>query len=250
MPIRLLTKADKEPILTLDKSIFGEIDGGWSSEDFDAYFSPERCYVFHQEENANQIIGYIFSRESKHNTYISNIGVDKEYEGQGIGKELMKKVMLNEYERSKKRPYSVKLQVRDDNDRALNFYQRLGFVENSRGNSWIHMEAKALAKQFDNTINTLTTDPIIDVKPQKIEEPESSNSSYSFSFQFLLSLGTATAGLALLIAGLIVGALPLAAVGAGLLVVGTVGALHSSGFFSKKPPPQDEEELASQLIFV
>lgn len=247
MPIRLLTKTDKEQILALDKSIFGEIDGGWTSRDFNAYFSPGSCYVFHEEGDANQVIGYIFASQYNSHTYISNIGIQKEYEGQGIGKELMKMVMLNEFEDSKKRPFSVKLQVREDNERALNFYQRLGFVENYRGNSWIQMESKTLPKQF----RIQTPAPIIDMKPKRSEEYESPTSIYSFSFQLLASLGTAAVGLALLVAGLIVGAFPVAAIGAGLFVVGTVGVLHSSGFFSRKYPPRnEEEELPSQLVFI
>ena len=148
MPIRLIKESDEEQILALDYLIFGNIDGGWTHEDFITYFSPGTCFAYYDEEKPDEIMGYIFSKPYSMRSHVSNIGVKKEYEGHGIGKELMKAAMLKEEEQAKKRPFSIRLQVRTDNQRALNFYQNLGYIEYNRTAGWIHMEAKTLPPQF------------------------------------------------------------------------------------------------------
>ena len=104
------------------------------------------------------------------------------------------------------------------------------------------MEAKAFPEIFRNTVLIPTPTPIIDTNQKIIEKSEFTNSNYSFSLQFLASLGAIAVGLALLIAGLTVGAYPVAAIGVGLILVGSVGTLHSHGFFSKKPSPKLVED--------
>jgi ribosomal protein S18 acetylase RimI-like enzyme len=148
MPIRRITQEDKKQILALDKVIFATMDDGWTEKDFKAYFNSESCFIYHEEGKPERVIGYIFANRLKDHTYISNIGVSKEYEGQGIGKELMKMVMMQESIYSKQRSFSVKLQVRVDNDRAIGFYRGLGFSESSKDVEWIQMEAKKLPRQF------------------------------------------------------------------------------------------------------
>lgn len=146
--IRPLKKSDKDQILALDKIIFGTMDDGWTSDDFDYFFNGDLCFVSYEEGNPEKINGYIFANQNLNCTYISNIGVVKEFQGMGIGKELMKMVMLKELEHPAERSYSTKLQVLSTNQRALTFYQRLGFQVTSFEEPWVQMEATTLPGLF------------------------------------------------------------------------------------------------------
>lgn len=141
MPTRLMTTSDKNKILALDEAIFGSIDGGWKGDDFDYYYSPDSCYVYYEEEQPDEPIGYIFGRQQQHATRISNFAVKKEHEGRGIGKELMKLVMLKELDRAADNSFSVTLQVAVGNERALRFYENLGYGRKYQHDGWIEMEA-------------------------------------------------------------------------------------------------------------
>jgi ribosomal protein S18 acetylase RimI-like enzyme len=154
MPIRLLTQSDKFKILNLDQLIFGPTDGGWSSNDFDYFFTDNSCYVFHEESTPDEPRGYIFAGQSLTGTHISNFAVQKEFEGRGIGTELMKKVMFDELKRASEQltPYSISLQVRADNDRALKFYERHGYTVKSHTDTWVQMEITTFPELLlDNT---------------------------------------------------------------------------------------------------
>ncbi|KTD43405.1 GNAT family N-acetyltransferase [Legionella quateirensis] len=148
MPIRQLNETDKMQVLEIDRTVFGASDGGWTSDDFDHFFNPGSCFIFYEEEKPDEIIGYIFSGQSNHGTYISNIAVKNGYEGRGIGRELMKVVMLKEAGRSENKTFSTTLQVRADNERAKNFYERLGYKVTSSNGTWLQMQATALPALF------------------------------------------------------------------------------------------------------
>ena len=151
MTIRLLNELDKEQVLDLDNIVFGELDGGWTDEEFDYFFIFGSCFVFHEENKPNKLIGYIFSRQFKNCTYISNFAVKKEYEGRGIGTELLKMVMLKEQECSQNRSFSIELQVLSANKRALQLYERLGFKKTSHDDTWIQLQGTALPELFKKT---------------------------------------------------------------------------------------------------
>lgn len=155
MPIRLLTQSDKFKILNLDQLIFGPTDGGWSSNDFDCFFTDDSCYVFHEEDKPDEPRGYIFAGQSLTGTHISNFAVQKEFEGRGIGTELMKRVMFDELIRATEKltPYSISLQVRADNERALRFYERHGYAVKSHTDTWIQMEITKFPELLLNNAN-------------------------------------------------------------------------------------------------
>jgi ribosomal protein S18 acetylase RimI-like enzyme len=152
MPIRYLTRSDKEQILALDKIIFNTVDpqGGWAGSDFDRFFNEESCYVFSDEEHADSVIGYIFAKQEEDHLYISNLGADPRTGVRGIGTKLMERVMLQELESSQKgnRPFSVKLHVDAHNAEAIQFYKNLGFKEESRDYHGIKMTATELPRKF------------------------------------------------------------------------------------------------------
>ncbi len=165
MPIRHLTVADKDQILELDQIIFNSIDlhGGWSSNDFNHFFNEEWCYAFYDEQQPEKILGYIFVRQEGDHIYISNLGVDPRVKKRGIGTELMKTILLQEQELSKKRtrPFSVQLDVDINNKPAIRFYMKFGFQMVSRGDHGFKMSISQLPKQFKNKDTSLSKKALI-----------------------------------------------------------------------------------------
>ncbi len=90
-----------------------------------------------------RIVGFVagdanwFSRrEGKRVGAIHEIVVDPEYQGMGVGKKLMERIL--NYFREKGLD-TAELWVGDENRKALNFYKKFGFFENGRYNYWIRM---------------------------------------------------------------------------------------------------------------
>ncbi len=255
MPIREITSADKAAILALDREIFAGVDGGWGENDFNHYFSPHHCFAFYPDNNPDVIVGFIFTRPLGNCTHISNIGVKKEYEGKGIGKELMKTAMLLEYEASKTRPYGIALQVLATNERAIHFYQRFGYQETSRSEKWVQMKAQALPRQFYPYVSLRVPpppkpSPVASVILDKVPMSATKSTNYSFSWQVVLGLGTSTVGLAAMAVGLLLAMNIATGIGGGLLVLGVAGILYSQGFFAKKPaiPLDDNQPTFSAAV--
>jgi ribosomal protein S18 acetylase RimI-like enzyme len=274
MPIRLIELSDKQKILALDQLIFGEFDGGWKDKDFDHYFNYGTCFAYYEEDKPDEILGYVFSRPTSTHSHISNIGVKKECEGKGIGKALMKISMLKEEELAKKRPFSMKLQVSVDNERALNFYQNLGYVEISRSAKWIQMEAKALPQLFKekqsnpsatsekpkNKSTKPSSHPASNgTKEDHSDKPDAnppspapwkrpkpnSERNHFFSFQVLVSFTSIALGGTIIAIGIICSIYPLVGIGAGLCFCGLAG-VASNLFFSSKGKNNIEHPLGQE----
>ncbi len=83
----------------------------------------------------NKLAGYCFLAQNIYKNfeaYIFDIGVCPKYQGKGVGTELLCKAMSHYLVTNKKiGKYigRVRLDVAVDNQRALNLYQKLGFVE-------------------------------------------------------------------------------------------------------------------------
>lgn len=71
-----------------------------------------------------QIVAYIICRHTQGVSHILNLCVDVPYQGQGLGRYLLKQVMKT-YKKSPIR--SLMLEVRPTNKVAINLYQSLGF---------------------------------------------------------------------------------------------------------------------------
>lgn len=94
----------------------------------------------------DKIVGFVagdanwFSkRERKRVGAIHEIVVLPEYQGQGIGKALMEKVLSYFKEKGLD---TAELWVGDENRKAYEFYKRFGFHENGRYNYWVRMTKK------------------------------------------------------------------------------------------------------------
>ncbi len=95
-------------------------------------------HIYVYEEN-NNILGFIQIEEHFEITDIINIAVDKDYQGKGIGKELIQYVIDNT--KSEK----IMLEVKANNDPAISLYTNMGFKQ-------IHIRPKYYEGNIDAII--------------------------------------------------------------------------------------------------
>lgn len=88
----------------------------------------------------NQIAGYIFMRNSGEEWELMAIGVDPEFQGAGLAKELFLKAAGGK---------TVFLEVAHTNSRALAFYRKLGFLEISKRNSYFSSGVDAICMKLN-----------------------------------------------------------------------------------------------------
>ncbi len=74
-------------------------------------------------EFEKQIIGYLEIEEKSHSFEILNIMIQKEFQNQGFGRQLLYKVIKDGQRKSK----GIELQVLKNNPKAKRFYENLGF---------------------------------------------------------------------------------------------------------------------------
>jgi [ribosomal protein S18]-alanine N-acetyltransferase len=120
--IRLISEKDLDQVVLLEKELFG--DDSWDKETFFEQINNNpyaSIYIF--EENY-KIIGYVDLWIAYENADLANIGVSKQYQGKGIGSQLMQfcERIVNQ---NKCENYS--LEVRVSNIKAIHLYEKFGF---------------------------------------------------------------------------------------------------------------------------
>lgn len=96
------------------------------NKDFEKLFNinnlnkTERIYVY---TNDDKVIGFIHISSNYEIIDILNIVVDPKYEKQGIGTKLINYIIKNKDQNATK----IMLEVREDNLKAINFYQKNNF---------------------------------------------------------------------------------------------------------------------------
>jgi ribosomal-protein-alanine N-acetyltransferase len=95
-------------------------------------------HIYVYEEN-NNVLGFIQIEEHFEITDIINIAVDKDYQGKGIGKELIQYIIDNT--KSEK----IMLEVKANNDPAISLYTNMGFKQ-------IHIRPKYYEGNIDAII--------------------------------------------------------------------------------------------------
>lgn len=120
--LRRIKESDIEEIIELEKVTFSSTLG-YSMLQEATYSKFVRAYV---ECNNNEILGYISLTFDSEVIEIMNFCVKKEYQGQGIGYQLLKNVLNILKQEGALRSI---LEVRSKNERAINLYKKLGYKE-------------------------------------------------------------------------------------------------------------------------
>jgi ribosomal-protein-alanine N-acetyltransferase len=115
---------DIDPVLALEGALFAE--DAWSPGLFWSELGQlDRRHYLVAIDGRGAVIGYAGLADIGSEGYIQTIGVAPDHWGRGIGTALLA-ALLAEAER--RRLASVVLEVRADNDRARQLYERFGFV--------------------------------------------------------------------------------------------------------------------------
>ncbi|MDA9275638.1 GNAT family N-acetyltransferase [Acidimicrobiia bacterium] len=118
-----LDVGDFSYLLDLDKEIF---ESYWRNSFNSFQETLKSCvnnYLFIQKKG-DQTIGYAILGETRRLSYLQRIGVDKLYQKQGYGEELLKSVLSFS---KKKKFLTMKLNTQEENESALKLYKKNGF---------------------------------------------------------------------------------------------------------------------------
>jgi [ribosomal protein S18]-alanine N-acetyltransferase len=119
--IRLATKKDIPNLLEIEYSIFSEFDFRLSKENFIYHQNKNHIYLVCEED---VICGYILFLEYKNSLRIYSIAITNEYSKKGYGTMLVEFLINIAKQKSKK----IILEVKCDNKKAINLYNKLGFI--------------------------------------------------------------------------------------------------------------------------
>ena len=130
-----LEVSDFSYLLDLDKKIF---EPYWRNSHNSFEETLKSCinnYLFIQKKK-DQLVGYAILGETRKLSYLQRIGIDKHYQRQGYGEELVQFVLSF----SKKRKIlTMKLNTQEENESALNLYKKNGF--NTQKNQLVIMRS-------------------------------------------------------------------------------------------------------------
>jgi len=140
--VREAEECDLEQIITIGEGIFPYEYNPKTKEQSHIFFkgklgkSLDKVYVAYRND---ELLGFaIYSPEGLTATHkIFQIGIKKEFQGQGIGVILLKESMVQYVQNMKKLGldvYAIYLTTSSDNPAGQNLYRKLGFVEVGRMN--------------------------------------------------------------------------------------------------------------------
>lgn len=122
MNITPMTKEDVEEVYEIECSIFSR---PWSKAGFLNALLDEKNYYLVVKEGEG-IIAYCGLTGIVDEGYITNVAVKSEYQGRGIGKEMLISLLNIGREKGLK---AFTLEVRTSNKKAIKLYQGLGFLD-------------------------------------------------------------------------------------------------------------------------
>jgi [ribosomal protein S18]-alanine N-acetyltransferase len=120
-----LRRGDIARCVEIEKQLFAG-DDPWSARAFHSELDAGGYYLGAYDEET--LIGYgglvVVGRPRDYEASVHTIGIDPDYQGQGIGTALLRALLA----RADELDAPVFLEVRTDNNRALALYERHGFV--------------------------------------------------------------------------------------------------------------------------
>lgn len=122
MLIRPMEIEDLQRVVVLEKQLF---TSAWSESDFLYEILHNDFSLNYVLEDEGYIIGYIGVWIMYEQSEITTIGVETQYQGQGLGKEMMKTIIDIAIQHGCE---SMSLEVRVSNHKAIALYESLGFM--------------------------------------------------------------------------------------------------------------------------
>ncbi len=122
--IKRFAPEDIKEVVDLEKRAFPV--GPYTREELDLAFSSSGSFNFLLYDNdTHNLLGYVVATEiDRHTANIESIAVDPDIEGKGAGSVLLKYIE----DEMMARGYKVStLEVREKNDRAIEFYKKKGY---------------------------------------------------------------------------------------------------------------------------
>ena len=122
--IRLATERDLKPLARLEQVAFEK--DRFTEEQIDYLMGRSRATLF-VLELGSELVGaaYVLYRKAYHAARLYNLAVDPAYQGSGFGHRLLHECELEAARRSCS---EITLEVRQDNEGGVRFYQRHGYV--------------------------------------------------------------------------------------------------------------------------
>lgn len=119
MKIRPLFKSDLEQMLLIEKAVH---IAPWNEETFKTCFQVG--YIGWTIEDKEKLLGFIIISLSVDECHVLNLCVAREYQHQGLGRQLMEYALAQARERGAGIVY---LEVRRSNSRAISLYKKMKF---------------------------------------------------------------------------------------------------------------------------
>jgi ribosomal protein S18 acetylase RimI-like enzyme len=121
--LRKATQNDADLTFKIEQSSFKEYSDAVYATEIKSHrkeFNSENIQIVEFEK---QSIGYLEMDEKNHSFEIINIIIQKEFQNQGFGRQLLDKVIEDGRQKSK----GIELQVLKNNPKAKRFYENSGF---------------------------------------------------------------------------------------------------------------------------
>jgi len=121
--LRKATQNDADLTFAIEQNSFKEYSDAVYATEIKSHrkeFDSENIQIIEFEK---QSIGYLEIEEKNHSFEIINIMIQKDFQNQGFGRQLLEKVIENGQRKSK----GIELQVLKNNPKAKRFYENSGF---------------------------------------------------------------------------------------------------------------------------
>lgn len=121
--LRKATQNDADLTFEIEQSSFKEYSDALYATEIKSHrkeFDSENIQIIEFEK---QSIGYLEIEEKNHSFEIINIMIQKDFQNQGFGRQLLDKVIADGQQKSK----GIELQVLKNNPKAKRFYENSGF---------------------------------------------------------------------------------------------------------------------------
>jgi len=140
MEYKINTSRPQDIGLLFEKSGSSFIEGIVANQNLEEYIF-KLCQKAQRYElwNNGELVGLlaIYRNEVVKEIYITSISISEDFQGSGYGKKLFEKMLA---EIGRDQIQSITLEVRGDNQKALDFYNSLNFVIKSTQNQSLTME--------------------------------------------------------------------------------------------------------------